>query len=355
GFRKSGPVGSEKIEASANSVTAKLVAGPLEVGVSSGTLALVLNQDGTKALDASGSLLFSIAGFASVTATSVRVKFNTTTTDYEATPLAINIDGVNATLAAALNTTSVSVTGLSAEFASFVTITGNFGFRKSGPVGSEKIEASANSVTAKLVAGPLEVGVSSGTLALVLNQDGTKALDASGSLLFSVAGFASVTATSVRVKFNTTTTDYEATPLAINIDGVNATLAAALNTTSVSVTGLSAEFASFVTIGGNFGFRKSGAVGSEKIEASANSVTAKLVAGPLEVGVSSGTLALVLNQDGTKALDASGSLLFSIAGFASVTATSVRVKFNTTTTDYEATPLAINIDGVNATLAAALN
>src|SRR5678815_2723038 len=89
-------------------------------------------------------------------------------------------------------------------------------------------------MTAKLVAGPIEVGVSGGSLALVLNQDGTKALDATGSLLFNVTGFASVSATTVRVKYNTTTTDYAASPATINIDGVSATLAAALNTTSVS-------------------------------------------------------------------------------------------------------------------------
>src|SRR6185503_15105615 len=165
-------------------------------------------------------------------------------------------------------------TGLSAQLLGFVTIGGNFGFRKSGAVGSEKIEASANSVFAKLVAGPVEVGVTGGSLALVLNQDGTKALEASGALLFNVTGFASVSATTVKVKLNDTTTDYAATPLTINIDGVSATLSSALATQSVSATGLSAQLLGFVTIGGNFGFRKSGAVGSEKIEASANSVFA---------------------------------------------------------------------------------
>src|SRR5262249_62014879 len=130
-----------------------------------------------------------------------------------------------ATLAAGLTMTSVSATGLRVDLLGFVTFTANFGFRKSGLAGPDAIAMSANSVSAKLVAGPLEVGVTGGSLALVLNQDGTKALDASGSPLFNGSGLASVSATSVHVKYKTTTTAYAARPATINIDGARTTLA----------------------------------------------------------------------------------------------------------------------------------
>ena len=70
------------------------------------------------------------------------------------------------------------------SISSFVTITGNFGFEEN----SGGIEAAANSVTALLSAGPASVGVTGGTLALLLNNDGTKVLEASGALQFSAAG-----------------------------------------------------------------------------------------------------------------------------------------------------------------------
>ncbi|HKY30898.1 MAG TPA: LEPR-XLL domain-containing protein, partial [Candidatus Polarisedimenticolia bacterium] len=352
GFRKSGPIGMEVVEATANMVEATLVAGPVEVGVSNGSLALVLNPDGTKALDATGSLHFVVGGFASASATLVRVKLNDTATDYSSSPLMLDIDGVMATLSAGANTQSVSATGLSFDISGFVTVSGNFGFRKSGPMGMEVVEATANMVEATLVAGPVEVGVTNGSLALVLNPDGTKALDASGSLHFVVGGFASASATLVRVKLNDTATDYSSSPLMLDIDGITATLSAGANTQSVSATGLSFDISGFVTVSGNFGFRKSGPIGMEIVEATANMVEATLVAGPVEVGVTNGSLALVLNPDGTKVLDASGSLHFVVGGFASASATLVRVKLNDTATDYSSSPLMLDIDGITATLSA---
>ena len=335
------------IEAAANSVTALLSAGPASVGVTGGTLALLLNNDGTKVLEASGALQFSAAGFASASATSVLVDWNTTATDYSAAPLTVTIGGVSGTIHAAPNTQSVAVTGLSVSISSFVTITGNFGFQEN----AGGIEAAANQETALLNAGPASVGVTGGTLALLLNNDGTKVLEASGALQFSAAGFASASATSVLVDWNTTTTDYSAAPLTVTIGGISAMIHAAPGTESVAVTGLSVSISSFVTITGNFGFQEN--LGG--IEAAANQVTALLSAGPASVGVTGGTLALLLNNDGTKVLEASGALQFSAAGFASASATSVLVDWNTTTTDYSAAPLTVTIGGISATIHAAPN
>ena len=60
-----------------------------------------------------------------------------------------------------------------------------------------------------------------------------------------------------------------------------------------------------------------------------------------------GTLALLLNNDGTKVLEASGALRIQRGeDFASASATkAILVDWNTTTTDYSARPLTVSIQG----------
>ena len=255
-------------------MTALLSAGPASVGVTGGTLALLLNNDGTKVLEASRRAV-------------QRGGLRQRERDERAGGLEHDDDGlqrgsadggdrgISATIHAAPNTQSVAVTGLSVSISSFVTITGNFGFEEN----SAGIEAAANGVTALLSAGPASVGVTGGTLALLLNNDGTKVLEASRAQQFSAAGFASASATKVLVDWNTTTTDYSASPLTVTIGGFSATIHAAPGTQSVAVTGLSVSISSFVTITGNFGFEEN----SGGIEAAANQVTALLSAGPAGV------------------------------------------------------------------------
>ena len=64
---------------------------------------------------------------------------------------------------------SVSITGLAVTIDSFVNLSGNFAFQKDA---SGNIEAAANNVVATLGAGPVTVGVTGGTLALLLKADG---------------------------------------------------------------------------------------------------------------------------------------------------------------------------------------
>ena len=93
----------------------------------------------------------------------------------------------------------------------------------------------------------------------------------------------------------------------------------------------------FISLGGNFGFRITGA----NIEVAANEVFAQLEAGDFKVGVNNGSLAMLLAADGTTALMASGSFFFIGGDFGSATADSVTVSMNDSTVDYAATPLTI--------------
>src|SRR5205807_1116963 len=121
-------------------------------------LALLLNNDGTKALEATGALNFSVSGFASATATKVTVKWNTSAVDYSANgaSLALSIGGISgATIDVAPNTQSISITGLSVDISSFVHLNGDFAFQKN----ASGIQAVASGVTATLTAGPATLGV----------------------------------------------------------------------------------------------------------------------------------------------------------------------------------------------------
>src|SRR6185436_19270599 len=333
-------------------VTAKLAAGPVSVGVTNGSLALVLNADGTKAFEATGSLVFDAAGFATASATLVTVKLNDSPTAYAAGST-VTVGAVSAPLEVGLNTTSVTVQGLNVDVSSFVHISGDFGFSKTGAAGSEVIKAVGTGVTAKLAAGPVSVGVTNGSLALVLNADGTKAFEATGSLVFDAAGFATASATLVTVKLNDSPTAYAAGST-VTVGAVSAPLEVGLNTTSVTVQGLNVDVSSFVHISGDFGFSKTGAAGSEVIKAVGTGVTAKLAAGPVSVGVTNGSLALVLNADGTKAFEATGSLVFDAAGFATASATLVTVKLNDSPTAYAAGST-VTVGAVSAPLEVGLN
>ena len=314
-FRKDG---SGNIEAAANNVTASLGAGSFLVGVNSGTLALLMKTDDTIALQASGGLTFSGGSFAGPSATLVTVKYNTTGA---AIDTSVTIGTVSGDLDVGIGVQIVEVTGLSVELGSFLSLGGDFAFRKDG---SGNIEAAANNVSATLGAGGFSVGVNSGTLALLLKTDDTVALQASGGLTFSGGSFGSANATLVTVKYNTTGAAIDTD---VTIGLVTGELDVGIGVQSVEVVGLSVELGGFVTFGGDFAFRKDG---SGNIEAAANNVTATLGAGGFSVGVNSGTLALLLKTDDTVALQASGGLTFSGGSFGSANATLVTVKFNTT-------------------------
>ncbi|MBI3450386.1 MAG: LEPR-XLL domain-containing protein, partial [Acidobacteria bacterium] len=366
GFQK---VGTE-IRATAGNASATLSAGTaFEAGVSGGSLALLLRDDGTKALKATGSAFLTAGDFAQVTIQSATVKFNSTSTDFAASPLLLDIDGVQATLDVAPNTQSVSLVGLSAEFGGFVNVSGNFGFRKQVTGTVTDIQATGSMVDVSLKAGTaFEAGVNDGAVALLLRSDSTtpgvttRALKASGGAFLTAGDFAQVTIQSATVKLNDTTTDFASSPLTLDIDGVAATLDVALNSQSVSLVGLSAEFGGFVNVSGSFGFRKQVTGTVTEIQATGSMVDVSLKVGSVfEAGVNDGSIALLLRSDSTtpgvttRALKATGGAFLTAGEFAQVTIQSATVKLNNTATDFKTNPLTLDIDGVQATLDVAPN
>src|SRR5205814_96030 len=121
------------------------------------------------------------------------------------------------------------------------------------------IRAAASGVSATLSARSASLGESSGSLSLLLNNDNTKVLEAVGTLSFSVAGFANASATSVKVKWNTSATDYSANgaSLALTVSGIpGATIDAAPGTLSFAITGLTADNTIFLHVALQISFQE---------------------------------------------------------------------------------------------------
>lgn len=197
----------------------------------------------------------------------------------------------------------VTVSG-SLEFAGFVTASGSLSFQRNGT----SIQAAASNVTAKLTAGSYEAGVTNATLGVVLNSDGTRAIYATGDILYAGPDFASITATAPSILFNDTATDYSITPLDLDVGGITARIATGLGTQSVSLEGLSFSITDFVSISGDFGFGLDLSGPSAKILAGATNVNAFLGAGGIGVEVTGASLGLALYGSGGYALSASGDV-----------------------------------------------
>src|SRR5438105_2740268 len=233
--------------------------------------------------------------------------------------------------------------GLSVDISGFVDLRGPFASENK----ASAIQTVASGVTATLSAGPATLGVTNGSLSLLFNNDRSEERGVANALNFSVTGFDSATATNVTVKWNTSAVDYSANgaSVALSIGGITgATIDVAPNTQSVAITGLSVDISSFVHLNGDFAFQKN----ASGIQAVASGVTATLSAGPATLGVTNGSLSLLFNNDGSKVLEATGALNFSVTGIASATATNVTVKWNTSAVDYSANgaSLALSIGGI---------
>src|SRR5678816_2616914 len=364
-FRKTqvsaGPPAVNRLEVVASNVSVSLTLGSVfTASASGGSLALLIKEDGNKALQATlNSVSITAADFASVSATSVSVKYNSDGAN--AVNLGtLTIDGVTADLNVNAGVTSFKAIGFSASFANLVTIGGDFAFRKTqvsaGPPAVNRLEVVASNVSVSLSLGSVFTATASnGSLALLIKEDGNKALQATlNSVSITAADFASVSATSVSVKYNSDGAN--AVNLGtLNIDGVTADLNVNAGVTSFKAIGFSAAFANFVTIGGDFAFRKTqvsaGPPAVNRLEVVASNVSVSLTLGSVfTASASGGSLALLIKEDGNKALQATlNSVSITAADFASVSATSVSVKYNSDGAN--AVNLGtLTIDGVTADL-----
>jgi hypothetical protein len=189
--------------------------------------------------------------------------------------------------------------------ADFITLKGSFGFQKT----TTEIHVVAEGVDAALRVGSFQAGIRGGTLALLINANGTIALDASGALVLEGAGFAAATAAEVRIQYNNTGVDFSGhDPLTtLTVAGVSATLQMGMGTEAaplarVNVTGLLAELAGLVSVEGNFSF--------EAGTTAAGIPAVKVAASMVEIYLGDG------NTDYVSIIDGHGGMVVTEAGLA---------------------------------------
>src|SRR5258708_25576 len=90
------------------------------------------------------------------------------------------------------------------DLGSFIRLRANFKFARLG----DEIVVVADTVGASLDLGSFHLGLTNGTLGLLINTAATVAVEAQGALTLTGAGLANVSAPSVRVQYNTTGIDY---------------------------------------------------------------------------------------------------------------------------------------------------
>ncbi|MCX6847641.1 MAG: DUF4347 domain-containing protein, partial [Verrucomicrobia bacterium] len=242
------------IEIVANNASALLTTSSASVGVNSATLALLLKSTGGIALSASGTPVLTLpTTFGTPSATSIAVEYNTTGAAVSQT---LTGSGVSQTLnlqtgSVASPYSTVTVTGFTASITNFVTLSGNFGFQKSG---SDLLAAATGAAASMSVNSVVHSGLSNGTIGLLLKSDGTLAIDGNGAADINLGpSFGSASATSVTLKYNNTGADVART---LTIGSINASLNALNNASEVSAAGFNSTINNFVNITGDLGFKK---------------------------------------------------------------------------------------------------
>jgi hypothetical protein len=211
-----------------------------------------------------------------------------------------------------------------------VTLSGTMGFASS----AEGLRVAGSGITARMGAGGVSAGVDNGSFGLVLNDNGTYVLEASGGFHLSGGDFAGVSAEMAVLRLNTTGAAKTATTL--QVGGYTHAISAmsALSDPVIRVTGLQARIGDRIGISGDFAFERDGVTGDLQVLAS--NASASLRAGDVRAGVSDADVALVISnrgQDSGVWLEASGSADMALDDAVQVSADSAAVRWNSTGVD----------------------
>jgi hypothetical protein len=235
-------------------ITARMGAGGVSAGVDNGSFGLVLNDNGTYVLEASGGFHLSGGDFAGVSAEMAVLRLNTTGAAKTATTL--QVGGYTHAISAmsALSDPVIRVTGLQARIGDRIGISGDFAFERDGVTAD--LQVLASNASASLRAGDVRAGVSDADVALVISnrgQDSGVWLEASGSADMALDDAVQVSADSAAVRWNSTGVD--ATGRQIQVAGAGHTfgsLAAGLR--QVEVSGADVVVGDFFRVSGDFAF-----------------------------------------------------------------------------------------------------
>ncbi|MFH1498654.1 MAG: hypothetical protein ABII82_12610, partial [Verrucomicrobiota bacterium] len=218
------------------------------VKLTAGDLALVLDLATAEyAFAAKGS-----AGLVGIPNLTLSGDFAVTLSTFAADSESLELDGDTVEVLAGAR--DFSGTDLDLAITGLVSLSGDLAFDLSGAT----LVAVGENLAASLGVGGFTAGFSSGTIALRVSSNGNVALAASGSVVFTGAGFASATADSVTLRYNNTGV---AVSDSITLGGITQALVVDAGTFanpffSLAATNVAVELAGLVTLSGNFTFRR---------------------------------------------------------------------------------------------------
>ncbi|MEN9546141.1 MAG: hypothetical protein RLZZ356_873, partial [Verrucomicrobiota bacterium] len=303
----------------AQSASALLSTGSVEVGVVEASLVMRLPSEGGVQLQASGTPVLTLpTTFASVSASKVMVSYNNTAS---AVDTRMTVGSVSSALKVGPDTAEVVVNGFRASLGEFVTMSGDFAFSRRG----SDIEVVASGVSAILAADGLEVGVRDAELALRLPASGGIQMQTTGLPVLSMPeALGSVSADRVSVSYNTTSS---AVDTLLKVGSVSAPLTVEADVATVSVSGFQATVANFVTLSGNLDIRKESSGGFLAV---GRGFKASLETGSAYLRVVGADFGLKSSRGATTFEMSRGSFEAGLPGFTEITAAGFRIQYNDT-------------------------
>ncbi|MCG8549230.1 MAG: hypothetical protein MI799_02375, partial [Desulfobacterales bacterium] len=332
-----------QIQVVASNVNVMVALNEFSAGVINGNMGMVFNSDGSSALEVRGGFAVNGGSFLNVTADLARVGINNTGIAYTGTTL--DLGDVSFTfdyMPASSDFLSISADNLVADFADVLVVQGDFGFKRN----SDYFAAVATNATVSMTTPVFSAGVTNATLGYIFNPAGSadpgEALEVAGTPALNISGFADLSADQVQIRYNSTGIALTGETIDIG-GGVDYTFhlmpGSADTFVSTSVTNLSANFDDIIALTGDFEF----IADNGNVVAAAADVSAQIFIGAgFKAGLTNGSLGMILNSDGTRAIEASGSVLFQGAAFADFSAESARLVLNNTGQDLTGVALGTN-------------
>jgi hypothetical protein len=257
--------------AAASAAASFAVGDSIRGGVTGATVALLIKNNGTYALQTTGGAtsLSLGKGFVEVGVQGMGFSYNNTGSDVdEQLDMSAYRVGVTAPLVVKNQVTTVVLTGLRASVGGFVTLSGDFALqKKTGPgANDDQLIVLTHNASARLTMGDqLHVGVKAATIAVLVNEDETLVIQASGSPDISLGGeFPYLSVAGVGIAYNKTGRNLDET-LSIRVGAVDVSVPVAVEAgvATVLVSGLQAKVANFVSLSGDFAFQKRTATATE--------------------------------------------------------------------------------------------
>ena len=289
------------------------------VELANGTLALAVfytsgaTPSTTYAFQAGGSL--SLVGFSGIGLTVSGNVLATSNNSTSSVTESIAVDSTpadNIGLSVAANTTTVNTSGVTISIASFVNITGNFGFSTTTTGNVSTLAITADNVNASLSAGNVSVTVGDAGLGLIIvtantntptpttETVGSYALIADGGT-DTLAGIPnlSFSASGLQVLLNNTGVDPDTLPGASQIDGNLTTGFSAFDQSDANIEDvegtISLNIANLVSLQGNFVFEEiTPQGGATEIIAGASDVDATIGTTSTNVSINGASLSLLI-------------------------------------------------------------